>query len=216
MDRTQRLVLPALDLAAIDAPTTGGGSGNEGSHEVDVSDDLADVPEYIRQFLEKVGNCDPGSSAKSALCISGGLLSKTIEHVAVDSDAAVEQRQMYLHFLGRDELELLVQELTLNIQRSLGGAPLSRTCSHALAVRIGDGPWVHGVRAGAVLTLGRHPRCGLQIADASASFVSRLQCILVRARGRLVVYDMCSLNGTQASTRQRRASLRITCGMATI
>jgi hypothetical protein len=65
-------------------------------------------------------------------------------------------------------------------------------------VSIDDGPWVSGVRAGAVLTVGRHPRCGLQMADASTSHVSRLQCILVRARGRLVVYDMCSLNGTHA------------------
>lgn len=163
-----------------------------------LDDELGDdVPPFVRAFLERCGDRDPGSSAKSALCISGGLLSATVEHVAVDAGAAVEQRAMYLDFLGRDALEALVAELTLNIQRALGGAPLGQGLGHALNVSIDGGPWINGVRAGAVLTLGRHPRCGLQMA-ATSSFVSRLQCILVRARGRLVVYDMCSLNGTEA------------------
>ena len=163
------------------------------------SESASDVPAYMRTFLERVGDRDPGSSAKSALCISGGLLSADPAHVPVSADAALEQRQMYLDFLGRDALEKLVDELSLNIQCALGGTPLGRGCGRALSVSIDGGPWVQGVRAGAVLTVGRHPRCGLQIADAKASFVSRLQCIIVRGRGRLVVYDMCSLHGTEAS-----------------
>ena len=161
-------------------------------------DDPKDIPPFVKAFLEANKNRDPGKSADSALCISAGLISATAVHVPVAASAAKEQRAAYLDFLGRDALEELVSELSLNIQQALGGKPLSRGMRHDLSVCIDDGPWVDGVKAGAVLTLGRHPRCGLQVAEPTTSFVSRLQCIVVRARGRLVVYDMCSLNGTEA------------------
>lgn len=166
------------------------------------SNDPEVLPPFVADFIKRFGadgQLVRGTSAKSALCISGGLLSATIEHTDISEASAMEQREMYLDFLGRDDLEGLVRELTLNLQGALGGGPLGSGCGW-LSASINGGAWVHGIRAGAVLTLGRHPRCGLQIADASNGYCSRLQCILVRARGRLIVYDMCSLMGTEGTT----------------
>ena len=155
------------------------------------------LPDFVRTLCAKMGNVQlDASTARSALCISNGLRAATAEHMPVSAASAAAQRQMYLDYLGRDALEELASHLTLGIQHVLDCARLDSCCG-PLNVKIGDGPWVHGVRAGAVLTLGRHPRCGLQMADAG--YVSRLQCIVVRACGRLVVYDMCSLMGTEAT-----------------
>ena len=51
-----------------------------------------------------------------------------------------------------------------------------------------------------IITIGRHPDCDLQICEASVPYVSRLQCVVVRTQSRCVVYDMCSLMGTMASS----------------
>ena len=157
------------------------------------------VPEYVHAFVQKFseGNLDGHVAGPSALCISKGLSSQAAAHIAVDEAEALDQRKMYLEFLGHDRLDELIDELTLSIQHALGGAPLNRVHS-SLSVQIDDGTWVEGVRAGACLTLGRHPRCSLVICEATESYVSRLQCILVRGRGRMVVYDMSSLHGTEA------------------
>ena len=155
------------------------------------------VPEYVHAFVQKFseGNLDGHVAGPSALCISKGLSSQAAAHIAVDEAEALDQRKMYLEFLGHDRLDELIDELTLSIQHALGGAPLNRVHS-SLSVQIDDGTWVEGVRAGACLTLGRHPRCSLVICEATESYVSRLQCILVRGRGRMVVYDAGSLRGT--------------------
>ena len=124
---------------------------------------LEEAPPHLRAFLQQFGARDLGASHNSAMCISHGLMSATASHIAVDEGrASADAREMYLAFLGSDSLEALVEELTLNIQRALGGAPLSRGCG-PLSIKIDDGTWVHGLRAGACLTVGRHPRCGLQL-----------------------------------------------------
>ena len=114
---------------------------------------------------------------------------------------------MYLHFLADDSYEALVRELTKNILHMLGEdySLLDAKTTRPLAASIDGGPWIDGaiakkVGAGStVLTLGRHPRCDLQMCAATTPYVSRLQSIVVRARGRCVVYDMCSLMGTEAT-----------------
>ena len=79
-------------------------------------DDPTDIPPFVKAFLEANKNRDPGKSADSALCISAGLISATAVHVSIAASAAKEQRAAYLDFLGRDALEELVSELSLNIQ----------------------------------------------------------------------------------------------------
>lgn len=145
----------------------------------------------IDAFVDRVGE---SRLMHPALCISMGLLAPKLEHVPVDADSAGLQRDAYLSFLARDALEELVQALTTAIEQALGCVTLISGYS-PLEASVNSGPW-KVTRSDTVLTVGRHPRCGLQIADAG--YISRLQCMLVRARGRLVVYDMCSLMGTEA------------------
>ena len=105
---------------------------------------------------------------------------------------------MYDHFLGTDAYRELVRELTKTIGRLLGELHQD---VRPLSVSINDGPWIcGGTPACPVLTLGRHPKCDLQICAANTPYVSRLQCIVVRfvAQQRCVVYDMCSTVGTEA------------------
>ena len=73
-----------------------------------------DLPPWVRSFLAQIGDRDPGSSAKSAMCISRGLLSEQPSHVEIDAHAAVELRASYLEFLSKDALEALVAELVVN------------------------------------------------------------------------------------------------------
>ena len=123
----------------------------------------ADVPPFVEKFVEKfVDKFDASQAGLSALCISKGLTAPNAAHMSVNEAAALEQRQMYLEYLSNDRLDALVDELTLSIQSMLGGAPLNRV-SNQLSVRIDEGPWVHSLRAGACLTLGRHPRSGLVV-----------------------------------------------------
>jgi hypothetical protein len=148
----------------------------------------ADLQPFLVEFAARMGNLSiDDSTAPSALCISAGLLSPTVRHVVIDESSAAEQRVSYLELIGRDAFDELVEQLTRSIQVSLG-VPLGE-CG-PLDVSLNEGPWMEAACSGSVVTLGRHPQCGLQMVDAKTSFVSRLQCIVVRAHSRLVVYDV--------------------------
>ena len=142
-----------------------------------------DAP-FLRDFVARMGGLNIDAS-RSALCISAGLLSPSVTHVVVPESSAKEQRNEYLDFIGRDAFDELVERLSTSIQ-TIQGSELSG--GGPLDVSIDGGPWTSGACEGAVVTLGRHPRCSVQV--VSKNFVSRLQCIVVRAHARLVVYDV--------------------------
>ena len=65
------------------------------------SDD-GEYPPWVRNFLDRIGDRDPGSSAKSALCISAGLMSDTPQHMAVDASAHSTSECLFLLSLNEE------------------------------------------------------------------------------------------------------------------
>lgn len=160
-------------------------------------------PEDVRQFLSRFRAVDDdlGASGPSALSIAASILTEDCRHLDISPSVAENQRAKYNFFLSTNAYLSLVQELSRSLRRVLGAA-FNEAAIRSMSVSINEGPWIEGgVDAQRpVITIGRHPDCDLQICEASVPYVSRLQCIVVRTQSRCVVYDICSLMGTMASS----------------
>ena len=160
-------------------------------------------PEDVRQFLSRFRAVDDdlGASGPSALSIAASILTEDCRHLDI-SPSGGRKPTSKIQLLPQHQRILESRTGTITLTRRVLGAAFNEAAIRSMSVSINEGPWIEGgVDARRpVITIGRHPDCDLQICEASVPYVSRLQCIVVRTQSRCVVYDICSLMGTMASS----------------